>query len=300
MIVGCARPLGIDGALTAIPYSVQDSGRIVVDVLVNDRGPYRFAIDTAATGSFAFFPIIEELQLEPVPGISMTVYGAVATGTFPVVDVERVQIGSETWADTQLTIIARGTSATASIDGVLGADFLKLYSVGFSRQDGLMRLYHPTAIGDRAYAGWTAIRTEARVFGQSQEPLRYLNIEVGSQAVSALFDLGAGVNILNSAASRALQLSARRPADEAEFSGAVGQEPVLARLSSQQVRTGTVRWRNETFLIADLEIFETLQATETPLAILGSGIFNQRDFIIDFPRERLLVRSSMQEQESDP
>jgi predicted aspartyl protease len=292
---GCARPLGIGQSLTALPYQVEPSGRIVVDVIVNEQGPFRFAIDTAATGSFAFSRMIDELSVETVPEITITVYGAVATGTFPAVDLESLQVGGEVWSDVRLTALPGNTSATATLDGVLGADFLRRYSVGFSVQDRTIYLFDPQSIGNRSYRGWTQIAITARRFGASLGSLRYLEMELEGRSVPALLDLGAGISILNSAAARVLRLAASRASQEAELAGAIGTAPVFARLSSQEIHTGPISWRDESFLIADLEIFETLQSADTPLAILGSGLFTQRDFIIDFARERLLVRTSMSE-----
>ncbi|MFQ5548833.1 MAG: hypothetical protein ACE5FV_11105, partial [Woeseia sp.] len=65
-----------------------------------------------------------------------------------------------------------------------------------------------------------------------------------------------------------------------------------------EVRTARVRWRDEVFAIADLRIFATLRRGDSPLAILGSGLFNQRDFVIDFVRNRLLVKVAMDEMDS--
>ena len=65
--------------------------------------------------------------------------------------------------------------------------------------------------------------------------------------------------------------------------------PIAARLRSKLVKTANIRWRNETFAIADLKIFSTLDREDRPTAILGVGLFTQRDFIIDFERNRLLV-----------
>lgn len=296
-LAACARPLVIDGALTAVPYELEPDGRIVVEVQLNDAGPYRFAIDTAATGSFVFARARNELSLELVPGISANVHGAVAAGTFPIVDIARLEIGRQVWPDARLIALPGDTSATRTLDGVLGADFLRRYAVGVAVREQLLRLYHPETVGGRSYRGWAEIPLEPIVIGRSEEPLRYLEIEVAGRSVPALFDLGAGVSVLNAPAARILRLAATRRDEAGEFSGAIGSEPVLARLGTQSLRTGGVRWRNETFLIADLEIFETLQSPDRPLAILGSGLFRQRDFLIDLARDRLLVRDTMPEHE---
>ena len=63
----------------------------------------------------------------------------------------------------------------------------------------------------------------------------------------------------------------------------------VATFRAEEVETGLVRWHNETFSIADLAIFETLALSAGPAAIVGAGMFTQRDFVIDFVRNRLLV-----------
>jgi len=296
VVAGCAQPLAFDGALAVTPYDVQPSGRIVVDIQVNDRGPFRFAIDTAATGSFVFSRTLDELALESIPGITATVHGAVASGIFPVVRIDRLAIGRQVWADALLVELPGDTDATSTLDGILGADFLERYSVGFAREEGLLRLYRPQTIANRNYRGWASVHLEPRIMGGTQKPLRYLDIEIAGRVVPALFDLGSGISILNFPAARSLRLGTMRTGQEAELSGAVGSKPLIGRLGSEDVQTDQIRWRNETFLIADLEIFSTLETADRPLAILGSGLFNQRDFIIDFARNRLLIKESMMEQ----
>jgi len=78
-------------------------------------------------------------------------------------------------------------------------------------------------------------------------------------------------------------------------SGVLESEPVTARTEAMQLKTAGIHWKSEVFLIADLEIFETLQQSESPFVILGAGLFNQRDFVIDFVRNRLLVKVAMDE-----
>ena len=78
-------------------------------------------------------------------------------------------------------------------------------------------------------------------------------------------------------------------------SGVLASERVVARTEAMEVKTAGIHWQNEVFLIADLEVFETLQKSESPFVILGAGLFNQRDFVIDFVRNRLLVKVAMDE-----
>ena len=295
LATGCTTPLEPDASLTVVPYTLLPGGRVVVEVEINGQGPFRFAVDTAATGSFVTERTRELLALPHVPGVTTTVYGAIATGEFPLVDIERLQLGSETWPAARLIALPSDTSAMATLDGVLGADFLRRYSVGLTAADRALRLYDPETIGARVHRGWSEVALTPRIVGRSLEPLHFLQISVEGRSVPALFDLGAGVSMLNSAASTALRLEPIRIARRGEFSDAVGSEPVVATLGTQDLRTGDVAWRNETFLIEDLAIFSLLAPEGEPLAILGSGLFTQRDCIIDFARERLLIRWSMNE-----
>lgn len=296
---GCAAPLELDpdAALTVVPYTLLPGGRVVVEVRLNDQGPFRFAVDTAATGSFLTERTRLALGLPLIPELTTTVYGAIAMGEFPLVEIDRLEVGSEVWTDARLIALPSETSATATLDGVLGADFLRRYSVGLTAADRALRLYDPDTIGARVHRGWSAVALTPRIVGRSLEPLHFLEISVEGRSVPALFDLGAGVSVLNSVASEQLRLEPIQISRRGEFSDAVGSEPVVATLGTQDLRTGSVAWRNETFLIEDLEIFSLLAEEGEPIAILGSGLFTQRDCIIDFARERLLVRWSMNEAE---
>ena len=294
---GCTAPLELesDASLPVVPYTLLPGGRVVVEVRLNGQGPFRFAVDTAATGSFLTERARSALGLPLVPDLRTTVYGAIASGEFPLVDVDRIEVGSEVWPDARLIALPSDTSATATLDGVLGADFLRRYSVGLTASDRALRLYDPETIGARVHRGWSEVTLTPRIVGRSLEPLHFVQVSVEGRSVPALFDLGAGVSVLNSAASDELRLQPTLISRRGEFSDAVGSERVVATLGTQDLRTGSVAWSNETFLIEDLAIFSLLADEGEPLAILGSGLFTQRDCIIDFARERLLVRWSMNE-----
>lgn len=299
VLCGCAVTLDLEDALTVVPYDLQRGGRMLVDVQINDRGPFRFALDTAASISFVIDESRSELELETVPGRLATVHGAVATGRFPLVRIDRLQLGSEIWSGATLVSLPSETAAVSGIAGILGIDFLRRYGVGFSTQDRAVRLYPPDLVREKSYRGWADLPLEPVSIGAGSEPLYYFEVGIGSRTLPALFDLGAGLNTLNPPAARFLRLKAVGGGGEL-LSGALETAPILARLESSEVTTGGVRWRNEEFLIADLEIFETLMHKDSPLAILGSGLFSQRDFVIDFVRNRLLVRAAMDEVDEAP
>jgi hypothetical protein len=252
-------------------------------------------LDTGSSISAVFDELRDELALEPVPGIKVIVHGAIASGQFPLVDIDRLAVGREIWADPRIVSLPGETAAGATIDGLLGVDFLRRYAVGFSTRDRVVRLFPPALVAGRTYKGWASVPLEAEAIGESGAALYFIDIEIDGRKIPALFDLGAGFNMINWPGARRLGLARPRRRDEDLLSGALEESPVVARLGASEVTTAGIRWRNEVFSIADLEIFETLMLSDSPAAILGAGLFTQRDFIIDFVRSRLLVKVAMNE-----
>lgn len=295
LLCGCASTLDLDGALAITPYHIVSGGRIVVEVRVNDQGPFHFALDTGASISIIFNELRNTLGLELVPGASVGILGLVDSGRVPLLSIGRLQVGREKWADPKIALIPGDTVASAEIDGILGIDFLRRYAVGFSIEDRVLRLYPPNLVRDRSYRGWATVPLELVKIGERGAALYFLEVEIGGQKVPALFDLGAGQNMMNWAAASSLTLKPARRKGDQVLSGILKSTPVVAQLNAREVTTASIRWRNETFFVADLEVLTVLQQGDGPIAILGSGLFSQRDFVIDFVRNRLLVKVAMDE-----
>jgi len=300
MLAGCASVLEEDGALAIAPYKIEPSGRIVVDVRVDGQGPFTFALDTGASISVVFEELRNDLGLEVVPGKTLLIHGFVTSGKFPYVRIGRLELGHEVWADPKIAALPGDTDAGASIDGILGVDFLRRYAVGFSTRDRVIRLYPPDLVADRMYRGWSSIPLEPEYFGASGAALYLFEIDIGSRRIPAVFDLGAGLNLLNWAAARSIGVDPAAMRKKDVLAGAIESMRITARIRIDEVTTGRVRWRNEEFRIADPEVFTTLMGDDNPYAILGAGLFTQRDFIIDFQRNRLLVKFAMDEVDGSP
>lgn len=299
LVCGCASVIDEDGALAIAPYAIEENGRIVIEARVNDQGPFDFALDTAASISAVFDELRYELELEPVPGKLAIIHGAVATGEYPLLDIDRIGVGQEDWKNARIVSLPGDTLAGSTIDGVLGVDFLRKYAVGFSTLERVIRLYPPELVARRAYRGWASVPLRAEAIGQSGAKLYFFTIEIDGRQIRAVFDLGAGLNLINWQGAQKLGIDPTKLRDEELVFGAIESAPVAARLDTDEVITGRIRWRNEKFLIADLEVFSTLMPDDGPAAILGAGFFTQRDFVIDFVRNRLLVKVAMDELNED-
>ncbi len=295
LVSGCASVLDEDGALAMVPYLISDDGFIVIEASVNQKGPFSLALDSGASVSSIFNPLRAELGLDPVPGQLAIVHGAVAKGEFQVLDVDQIAIGNERWINPRVVSLPGKMLASVGIEGLLGIDFLRQYAVGFSARERVIRLYPPERVEQGSYQGWASIPLRAETIGKGGPALYFFDVEVDGHEISAAFDLGAGLNLMNWAGAKSLGASLARKRSRQEFSGALESMPIAALLKSNTVKTANVRWKNEVFSVADLELFATLGRGDRPTAILGVGLFTQRDFIIDLVRNRLLIRTSMDE-----
>lgn len=295
LIQGCASTLREDAALVSAPYQVADNGLILVATHIDGHGPYRFALDTGASISVVLDGVRAELGLASVPGETVVIHGLVASGTYPLLQATRLEVGTERWPEPRLAVVPGRPAARENFDGILGIDYLKRYAVGFSVAERVVRLYAPETVSHRFYRGWASVPIEPAPIGDSGASLYFLSATIDGRDMRALFDLGAGRNIMNWQAASALNSSVRKAQGEERLSGILESAPVLAWFRADEVTTGRVRWTNERFVIADLDIFIKIMRGDSPLLMLGAGLFGQRDFIIDFARERLLVKVAMDE-----
>lgn len=297
LLAGCASVLDTDNALAVTPYELQDGERIVIDVFVNDQGPYKFLLDTGASISVIFDRLRDKLGLHSIPGREVIVHGIVASGQFSLLEVDRLGVGGEVWSKPRIVSLPDETAASAYLDGVLGVDFLRRYAIGLSARERVLRLYPPDFLAQRDYWGWTAIPLREQALHQGAVSAYFVDIEIEDQVLPAALDLGAGLNLINIPGAQSLKLVQRRPRAEDEVTGLLQSLPAASRFVARQVTTSGVQWRNEVFLVADVGIFETFGLAGRPGAILGAGFFSQRDFMIDFVDNRLLVRVAMNEVE---
>jgi hypothetical protein len=292
---GCATVLDEGSALAVAPYTIETYGRIVVHVLVDDKGPFPFALDTGASISVIHDRLRDKLSLQSVPEQSVIVYGAVTSGRFPLLNVGRLQIGRETWAAPRVVSMPGKTPAGRGIDGILGIDFLSQYAVGFSVRDRAIRLYAPDRLSDKNYYGWASVPLDREPIGSGSAALYFFDVEIRGARIPAIFDLGASLNMVNWPAARSIGLQPSELIGDIEFSGAMDSVEDVGNFIAEKITTNRISWEDELFGVASLPIFETMQKDERPCAVLGVGLFNQRDFIIDFTRSRVLVKIGMDE-----
>ena len=111
------------GLLFKVPFRVVD-GRIYVDVVVNKKGPFTFAIDTGASGLGRSDASLTKALALPITNNGLSSDG-VATAKVDMTRFDSIEIGG--FRRENLEVITRDyssrMSAEAAISGIIGRDF---------------------------------------------------------------------------------------------------------------------------------------------------------------------------------
>ena len=292
-VSGCASELVLDTerALAVIPRQISDTGHIVVETTLNGLGPFRFAIDTGASISVIYEHARAKVGIEPLPNARVHVFGISGSGQYPLARVAEIRVGDELWKDARVTLLPDTTAIGARVDGILGVDFLSRYAVLYSQTERVLLLYPKELVADRAYLGWDSVPLRELRVGDGNVAVLVLDMHIDAERIATVFDLGATASLMNRRGARALNILVRKPRVAPEMEGVSGGTEVLAELRVSQLRINNSTWRNRIFLVGEFPVFQTLGLDRQPAAIAGADLFGERDFIVDFTRRRLLVKS---------
>ena len=166
----CAQRLNAADALIHVPMTLVD-GRIYVDAEVNGRGPYRFAIDTGASGvGRVDARFVTELGLPKGGGTSSS--DALTTSTVDTTRLDALTLGGLTRRNVE--VIARDyrarVSREAAFDGILARDFFAdgVLVVDYRRRElWFGRRWHVARDDARALPYERAFRVPVTIHGRS-------------------------------------------------------------------------------------------------------------------------------------
>src|SRR5229473_6167167 len=237
---GSIAPLGSDALLFASPTTRDHIGRVVVPVMINGRGPFRFIVDTGANHSTISPGLARELGLTPTQAPSIVLDGITGRAQVSFVTIDRLQAGDLTIEGTQLPVV--WASVMAGADGILGAAGIKEKSLLVDFQRNRVAISRGVEPALRA----NTMKVHAvRLAGG----LMTLETRIGGVPVRAVIDTGAERTLGNLALRDALR--ARRT------------HGVLATITSvygttKDVEPGEIQ-------IAPLIVIESLRISNVPI-----------------------------------
>jgi len=269
-------------ALYAEPTSPDRSGRILAAVMVNDRGPFRFILDTGANSSALAPHLVEELGLPAAAGIQ--VHGVTGTALLPAVNVESMRAGDVVLPPAVLPVLPGDIFAGA--DGILGVTGMQQMRIDVDFLHDRVRIGRSS--GRRATSGYVTARASLWQGG-----LLLVAGRVGSIPTKVIIDTGAERTIGNLPLRAAIQARSRS-GDEFATSvfGATTDVESGTYLRAPRISIGPANLVDLTVTFGDLHVFELWGLTEEPALVIGMDVLGRLErFIIDYRRQEFMMQA---------
>jgi predicted aspartyl protease len=253
-----------DTTLLAVPTRIDRIGRIVVPVMINGQGPFRFIVDTGASHSVVSPALAAKLGLTPTPEAAILVNGITGTAQVPGVTIAKLQAGDLAIEDTNFPVVWAPLMAGA--DGILGA-------AGLSAQRLLVDFDHNKVVLSRAGSGTPSgyARIPAR---RLEGGLVAVRARVGRVDTVAIIDTGSERTLGNLALRDALKQQPR-PGMEAHVTTVFGATTEVAPGDAQVVPTIAIdqlRISDVTVVYGKFHIFSVWNLENRPALIIGMDI----------------------------
>ncbi|WP_299321586.1 aspartyl protease family protein [Parasphingopyxis sp.] len=254
-----------------------------IPVTLNDAVEGRFIVDTAASKTMLSRETVRRLGLAG-RGAPARLSGSTGRTATHYHRLASLRLGTRDYR--QLTAFEFPRSADIGpVDGLVGADILRDHVLEFDNRHGRFRLLDPRLDPAHGEDRWAIIP-----FHERDDGLLILEVTIGRARMPALFDTGAAQNIVNPAAARAIGLrlfpdSASRSA----IGGASGHVQEMHQIDISRLSIGDLAFGWTRIGVTDLAIFDALGIGDGPAMLLSAAMLSDRRFIVDYPRDRLLV-----------
>jgi len=262
--------------LYARPVDMDQVGRVLAEVRINGRGPYRFILDTGANRS-ALSPLVaEELGLVAVGTSSVIVHGVTGSATLPIVDVASLQVGDVVLKGIRMPVLP--DSVLADADGILGVDGLQRahIDVNFVEESVVVR---PSS-GRRAPSEYLVVPARIEHGG-----LLIVHGSIGRVPVRIIIDTGAERTLGNAPLRDALlsRLGASARVEDSTVIGATPGTHAGVSFLAPMIRIGEARLRDLPVTFADLHVFNIWGLEDEPALLVGMDLIGSLErFAVDY------------------
>jgi len=257
-------------------------GRIWAPVYINNRGPFRFVLDSGASSSAITHPVASALGVNVTELPKITLRGATGSTPVPALKIESLAIGDLLLTSKRVPIIP---NALGGAEGVLGTEglFDKRIYIDFRRDLILIR----RSRNEPAEPGFVTI------------PVKFLHgrllsaaASMGSIPVLAIIDTGSQTTVANLAARDALlkRMHKTKPSI-VEIMGATEDIEIGEGYATPAISMGGISIRGSGVTFGDMYIFKQWHLTEQPAILIGMDVLGLLDaLIIDYKRKELQVQ----------
>ncbi len=274
----------------AFATSTRERGLLTVPVMINDRGPYAFAIDSAANASVIARDLAEGLVLADAGEVIMQTI--VASEQAPTVLAGRLRTGALDVRDVRLVVASR--QAMDGLDGLLGTDLLAgLRLVLNFRGRTQVNVTRPRRRRERAQEG-LRLDARARTTGEQRfNGLLMIDAMARDVPCKVIIDTGAKMTIINTALAlqgRAQPLVLPDGTNLSRVLSPTGSGALTEAMLLPELQFGGVELTRIPVLVGDLHTFAVWGLADEPAMLLGVDLLGLFQTVtIDLLRGELIL-----------
>ena len=253
--------------------------RIVIPVMIDGKGPFRFLVDTGANGSMISARLVETLGLVPGPGKLERVEGVTGTQPLPWVLIRRLRVGRIVKTNVRMPICA--SPIVTHLGGILGM-------AGFGPVRIAVDFRHDRVAIDRSSPGmlWGFLDIHAR---RTPGGLLMIPARVGGVYAEAVIDTGSPDTLGNFALRRALLERGRLGATTPIY-GVTRQVSIGASALAPSMILGPAEIEHLPIVYSDVPVFREWHLQSRPAVIVGMDVLGSVDtLVLDYPRARVYI-----------
>jgi predicted aspartyl protease len=271
-------------SLFATPTTRDHIGRVLVPVMVNGQGPFRFIVDTGANRSTISPHLVRMLGLTPEVGSTVVVNGITGAARTDYVMVDSLQAGELVIDGTALPVVWAPVMAGA--DGILGAAGLSEKSLLIDFERNRVEIAHRVD---------SFLRTQSvRIHALSlTHGLVAVEARVGRTRVTAIIDTGAERTLGNVALRDAVKMpGARGVVTLTSVYGATEEIETGEIARAPPITIDSLHITDVAIVYGDFHIFDVWGLKATPALVIGMDVLGTvASLSIDFKNKAIYVAS---------
>jgi Aspartyl protease len=271
---------GVD-LLVSLDTGRDMTGRVIAPVFVNERGPFRFIVDTGANRSVLSTALAAKIGAVP-DGVA-DVHGVTGVRTAPMARVASLRTGALSLRGVSLPVL--DTDMLGSADGMLGVQGMESMRLEI---DNRRRTLVVTPSSAKPPPADFSVRAQFR-FGN----LACAQGKLGPLSLPVIFDTGADVALANPALRDwvAAKRGARAPLAGSRLSSAASAEIIQSGIAIRAIALEGCKVERIAAAVGDFHIFRIWNLSDQPALVLGMQVLESlAAFSIDYGRRLILLK----------
>lgn len=275
------KPATIDNSLevTGDPVAAKEvNARMLVAVEIDNKGPFRFFVDSGADRSVIGYNLAQRLGLPAGPDVLLHSTGSAVQAH--TVHIGTLHVGASTIHDISAPALPERFLGG---DGMLGIDALidQRLTIDFDKKT--------VVVQDTQRRDETAGPDEVVVVARRRKgQLILTQARAGATPVAAVIDTGTEITVGNSALREKLLRRSRTPVMTTTLISVTGDQIPADLLAVPEIRIGDLLMHNVLIAFSDVPPFKLFGLQNEPAILLGSDILSSfRKVSLDFRRRKV-------------